>query len=153
MRVRPELFVWDVHVNHDSDGHASDNKGERELFFVLVQQPLCHDCTRTDQSCVRHQPTSLLEEKGACSDGWLPAKMDGGVDKVVILKTFFSFSACFAFYLFCQHRWCQAHFCGVSRFLHYFPLAFILDQSINNCCWCCWWLCCYCCWQNVVHLF
>lgn len=37
MRVRAELFVWDVHVNHDSDGHASDNKGGRELFFVLVQ--------------------------------------------------------------------------------------------------------------------
>lgn len=41
MRACAELFVWDAHVNHDSDSHASDNKGERELFFLFWYNSHC----------------------------------------------------------------------------------------------------------------
>lgn len=30
---RVRLFVWDAHVNHESDGHASHQRKKIELFF------------------------------------------------------------------------------------------------------------------------
>lgn len=105
-------------------------RGGNMNFFS--QRWLCSkECSRTDYSCVRFPPTSLLARKAARRVGWLPAKVKRCVDKVVILKTYFFFYLC-VFHLFCQYLWCQA---GVSvvipEFPQYFPFTSAAAGSPN----------------------
>lgn len=74
---------------------------EEETWTFFCPRRLCSkDCTRTDYSCVRFPPTSHLARKAARGVGWLPAKVKGCVDGVVILKTWFFFSRIRVFFIY-----------------------------------------------------
>lgn len=104
---------------------------EEETWTSFCPRRFCsEDCTRTDYSCVRFPPTSHLARKAARGVGWLPAKVKGCVDGVVILKTCFFFLlvfVCFSFIL-PTSLVPSRRFCGDSRV----PAVF----SFHNCrCW------------------
>lgn len=66
------------------------------------------ECSRTDYSCVRFPPTSLFTRKAAHRVGWLPAKVKGCVDKVVIFKTYF-FSSIHVFFIYFSNIYGARH--------------------------------------------
>lgn len=125
MRV---VVCWEAHVKCKSRQSCSNSEEETWTFFR--QCWFCSkECSRTDYSYVRFPPTSLLAQKAARRVGWLPAKVKGCGDKVVILKTYFFFILfmCFSFILPTSVV-PSRRFCGDSRV----PAVF----SFHNCrCW------------------
>lgn len=111
--VALQLFVWVVHVNQQSDGHAPHHRREMEVFRLFLWSRLSVSVTPGLISRVEESgpPASWMGWSSrrclvTCQTGWSWRQSANPQDT---FSLFFLFLMCFLLNVFCQHVSCQVH--------------------------------------------